>query len=321
MTLALAMCVVAGIVLPHAVHLQRVPPLTAVAVWLGALALRALTCALAVVYLVLFFPAAGPFEALTHWCAHAVLPVLTMHVEGHSIGVVAVVVPGLVLAVSLVSVAVGVARAARALRLLSRRDVLGRGPRGSVVVGGPDIVFAVAGLVHPRIVVSAGALTTLDDDELAAGLDHEQAHIARRHRFVMLLALTLRSVGRFVPGADRAVREVAFHLERDADICALGHCADRLALARVISKAAAVKLPTDGIAMTGLGEAGVQERISQLLETTPRPHGRLAAMVSNGLAVIMAAAVLALAAAVPAAAIEGARQDPHHGHHAHHCTH
>jgi Zn-dependent protease with chaperone function len=234
MTLALAAGVAAGIVLPHLLGLQRVPPLTAVALWLGSLALRAFASALAVVYLVLFLPAAEPFVALTHWCLHAVLPILTMQVEGHSIGDAAVVVPGLVLAVSMISVAVGVARAARAVRRAVRRHVLGSGPRNSLIVGGPDVVLAVAGLARPRIVVSAGALAALDDDELAAGLDHEQAHIARRHRFVMLLAITLRCVGRFLPGADRAVREVAFHLERDADICALRHRTDRLALASVI---------------------------------------------------------------------------------------
>jgi Zn-dependent protease with chaperone function len=317
MTFALAACVAAGIVLPHLLDLQRVPPLTAVAVWLGSLALRAFTCALAVVYLALFLPGAETFAALTNWCLHAVPPVLTMQLEGHSIGDAAVVVPGFLFAASLVSVAVGVARAGRAVRRMIRRHVLARGPRDSLIVGGPDVVFAVAGLARPRIVVSAGALTTLDDDELAAGLDHEQAHIARRHRFVMLLAVTLRSVGRLLPGTDRAVREVAFHLERDADMCALRHRTDRLALASVIYKAATATPPANGVAMIGLGEAGVRERLDQLLETRPRSPGRL----PNLLAVAMTAVALALAAAVPAAAIDGARQDAHHAHHDHHCTH
>ena len=321
MTLALAAGVAAGIVLPHLLDLQRVPPLTAVAVWLGSLALRAFTCALAVVYLVLFLPGVETFEALTHWCLHAVLPVVSMQVEGHSIGDAAVVVPGLLLAASLVSVAVGVVRAARAVRRMVRRHVLGRGPRGSLIVGGPDVVLAVAGLARPRIVVSAGALATLDDDELAAGLDHEQAHIARRHRFVMLLALTLRSIGRLLPGTDGAVRQVAFHLERDADVCALRERTDRLALASVICKAAAARLPTDGVAVAGLGEAGVQERLSQLLDTRPGSPSRFGGLVLNLLAVAITAVVLALAVAVPAVAIDGAREDPHLAHHDHHCAH
>src|SRR5215218_382421 len=48
------------------------------------------------------------------------------------------------------------------------------GPRASVVVGGEPIAMAVAGMSRPRIVVSAGALTALDDAELALSLEHEQ---------------------------------------------------------------------------------------------------------------------------------------------------
>ena len=69
---------------------------------------------------------------------------------------------------------VATVRDARAARRLVAQHAVGLGPRNSLIVGGSDVVFAVAGLVRPRIVVSAGALTSLDDDELAAGLDHEE---------------------------------------------------------------------------------------------------------------------------------------------------
>jgi Zn-dependent protease with chaperone function len=104
----------------------------------------------------------------------------------------------------------------RAARRLLARHSLGTGPRGSVIVGGPEVVLAVAGMARPRVVVSAGALIALDDDELDAALDHEHAHIARRHRFVVLTALVLRAIGRLVPGGGRALAEAGFHLERDA---------------------------------------------------------------------------------------------------------
>jgi Zn-dependent protease with chaperone function len=88
----------------------------------------------------------------------------------------------------------GTIRTAREVRAARRlvRQALDRGPRNSLILGGPEVMFAVAGMAHPRVLVSAGALTALDDNELAAGLDHEQAHIAHRHRFVMLLALGCR---------------------------------------------------------------------------------------------------------------------------------
>jgi Zn-dependent protease with chaperone function len=93
---------------------------------------------------------------------------------------------------------------ADAARQIVAAHAVGLGPRNSLIVGGSDVLFAVAGLIQPRIVVSAGALASLDDDELAAGFDHEAGHIARRHRFVMLLALGLRALGRAVPGSGRA---------------------------------------------------------------------------------------------------------------------
>jgi Zn-dependent protease with chaperone function len=115
--------------------------------------------------------------------------------------------------------------------------VVGAGPRNSLVVSGPEVLFAVAGLARPRIVVS-GALACLDDDELDAALDHEQAHIVRRHRFVMLLAVAFGALGRAIPATARAVRELGFQLERDADRWALLRRNDRLALASVICTAA-----------------------------------------------------------------------------------
>ena len=107
---------------------------------------------------------------------------------------------------SLLSVAIGVARGARAVRRLLARESLGTGPSDSVIVAGHEVMFAAAGLSRPRVVVSAGALLELDDEELAAGLDHERGHIARRHRFLLVFAELCRSIGRAVPGSRYALR-------------------------------------------------------------------------------------------------------------------
>jgi hypothetical protein len=321
MTVALAAIVAAGIALPHVLRLDRVAPVTAIALWLSSLALRALGSALAALYLLLYVPRTNLFDVLTHWCWHAVLPVLTgQHgLDGHSFGDVAVLVPAIVLALSLAWVALKLMRGASHARHLVRRHALGDGPRDSLIVGGPEVVFAVAGFVRPRIVVSAGALTCLDDDELAAALDHEQGHIARRHRFVMLVAVACRAAGRLVPGGARAIHELVFHLERDADRWALGRRHDRFALASVICKAATVGRTADEVALTGLGESGVRRRLGQLLEERPARRRRPAAAALNGLAAGMVACTLVLAAIVPAAAIAGVEHDAHLAHHGHHC--
>jgi hypothetical protein len=323
MMLALAAIVAAGIVLPHLLALRRVPPVTAILLWLSSLALRALACIFAVVYLVWFAPKTNAFDMLTHWCWHAFVPLLSGDhgLEGHSVGDLALLVPALGLTASLLWFAIRMMRAGRAARNLVKRHALGRGPRGSVIVGGPEVAFAVAGVARPRIVVSAGALTSLDDDELAAALDHERAHIARRHRFVMLLGIALRTVGGIVPGGGRALRELSFHLERDADTWTLRRRHDRLALASAICKAANAGHPARNAALTGLGTAGVRERVGQLLEEEPVGRAQPATAAVNGLAVAMTACTLLVAAILPTAAVAGVEHDAHHGHHGQHCQH
>jgi hypothetical protein len=321
MTAALAAITAAGIVLPHVLRLQRVAPVTAIVLWLSSLALRGLASLLAVISLLFFFPRSELFVALTHWCAHVAPPGIRsdLAVEGHGLAALALCVPGIVLAASLISSCVVTLRDARAAGHLVAQHAVGLGPRHSLIVGGSDVLFAAAGLIHPRIVVSAGALASLDDDELAAGLNHEAGHIARRHRFVMLLAVGLRALGRAVPGSGRGVRELAFHLERDADRWALRQQNDRVALASVICKAAT----SDGArppALVGLGDTDVRERLGQVLN---RGSGttRRAGAAFNALATAMVVCTLLVAAVVPAAAVSGAAADAHRGHHRNHCQH
>jgi Zn-dependent protease with chaperone function len=323
MMLALAAIAAAGIAVPHLLRIQRVSAVTAIVLWSSSLALRALVGVLGVVYLLFFLPRTGVFAALTHWCLHTAFPALAdeLEVEGHGLGDLALYVPGAALAGSLVFACISTARKAVAARHLVERHVVGTGPRNSLMVGGHDVLLAVAGLTRPRIVVSAGALASLDDEELCAALDHEQAHIARRHRFIMLAAIALRALGRPLPGTQRAVRELAFHLERDADNWALKHRNDRLALASAICKAAMSTDATRAPAITRLGETGVRERVGQLLDDSPAHGAPTGAAALNGLATAMVACTLMLAAILPTAAVAGTQNDAHGTHHDEHCVH
>ena len=318
MTQALAAVVVTGILLPHVLRLQRVPPITAIVLWLNGLALRALVTVLAAIYVLWFLPRTELFVELSHWCAG--IPVIGhgLHAEGHAVAADALYLPGIALAASLVYDFVRTAREVRAARRLVQNAV-GPGPRNSLVLGGPEVMFAVAGLTHPRVLVSAGALTALDDHELTAALDHEQAHIVHRHRFVMLLALGCRALGRAIPGCDRGIRELTFHLERDADRWALQRHDDRLALASVICKAAGE--PTLPRVMSRLGAVGITERLNQLIDERLLASAGPARAALRTLATLMVLCTLALGALVPAAAVAGAGGHPHRGHHLHHCSH
>jgi hypothetical protein len=305
MIVAVGAMIAAGILFPHVVRLERVSPITAAAMWACSLGLRALAGVFAAIYVVFFLPATEGFGALTHWCLHAVLPLVATHlgVSGHGLGDAAIVMPGVLLAASLASAAFGIARAARAVRRFVLRTAVARGPSDSLIIGGSGVVVAAAGLARPRLVVSAGALTQLDDDELAAGLDHERGHIARRHRYILVAAELCRSVGRVVPGSARAVDQLAFHLERDADRWALRRRHDHLALASAICKAATPRTPASP-AFAALGGGGIPERLDQLTGAV-RPVAGLRATAANGLAAALVVLTLGVAATVPASVQAG----------------
>lgn len=308
MIVAIAVLSVVGLGLPHVLPLERTAPAVAATFWAVALALRALLAIFLALYLAFFLPGTHPFSDLTHWCWDTVLPFLTAHLglDGHKVGDAATILPGFLVMASLGSVVFGVLRAARAVRRLVARHTLGPGPRDSVIVAGGDVMLAAAGLARPRVLVSAGALIELDDDELAAGLDHEQGHIARRHRFLLVFAELCRGVGRFVPGGRRAVRELAFHLERDADEWALRRSHDRVALASAICKSA--EPPSlNSPAAVSLNGAGTKERLDQLIQLPPRTSGAQS-LVLHVLAVALVCATLVLAGLVPSTALAGAER-------------
>jgi hypothetical protein len=309
MTAVLALILAVGIALPHALRLTRSPPAIGIVLWLSSLALRALTSLLAAVYVVLYLPSTALFQALAHWCWHTVLPLLAAHLglDGHRIADAASVAPVLLLLASLLSVGVGVVRAARSVQRLVRRHALKPGPRDTVIVAGEELVLAAAGLRRPRVLVSAGALIALDDDELAAGLDHERGHIARRHRYILLVAQLCLALGRCVPGSRRAMDELAFQLERDADRWSLERHNDRLALARVIAKAARGPVPASSATLAPLGGARVLERVSQLVESNPPPPRRTT-IALRCLAIGMVTLTFTVSAVVPLSLAAGADQ-------------
>lgn len=229
----------AGLLVPHALPLGRVSPRLAAAVWLGALALRALIALIVIAAVVALGPGTDAFAVLTRWCWHLVLPLWPGHVglSGDAFGHVVTLAPAAVLGASALSAAWAVSRAATNVRRLVRDRCVGSGPQQTVILGGRDVLIAAAGLLRPQIVVSAGALTDLDDAELAASIEHERGHVAHRHRYAMLCGQLFRAVSCFLPAGRIALWELAFHLERDADEYALRRSPDRVALATAICKA------------------------------------------------------------------------------------
>lgn len=290
--------------LPELLPQHGLRPLAGIAIWLAALGARALIAVLATVLAVAYLPATQLFAAITKWCLDDVPPFLSSHVglSGHGIGEIALLVPALIVTASLLWASLVIARSVRTAARWLKSSRLGSGPASSVIVSGPEVLVAAAGLRTPRIVVSTGALTHLDEAELDASLKHERGHIDRRHRYAFLIVSLLLGIARFVPGSRRASRHVRFHLERDADEFALRRGADPLALASAICKAARSVAPAP-VAVAQLGGADTASRLRHLLGAQPtnRPLTRwssgTAAIVVVGTVLVFAPLAAGLASA------------------------
>jgi bla regulator protein blaR1 len=266
---ALVAAVLAGIALPHVLQLRRADPATAGVLWGVGLGLRALLVLGTVVGALVLLHPGHLLRAFAEW------PCAGHRMAGHA----AAALGGLALSVSLAFAVVRLAQATLAVRRLVRGS-LGQGPDNSVIVGGEDVVLAAAGLTRPRLLVSAGALAQLDDAELHAALAHEHAHIRRYHRYVLLYGEFCRVLGRPLPGTNHAVRQLRFHLERDADRSAVRSRADRLALASAICKAATGTPARPRL--VPLGGDGTAARVRELLESAPgRASRRLQALAAG----------------------------------------
>lgn len=288
---------------PHALALERVRPVVAVSMWSGALALRAVACVYAALFVILYLPGTAAFAVVSHWCWHGVLPLAMTHlkINGHDLGDAAMLAPASLLVLSLAWGWFGLVRTKRAVRNMVAARRIGDGPGGSLIVGDQQILLGVAGLRRPQVIVSAGALLALEDDELAAGLAHERGHIARHHRPIFVAAEIFGGVARFLPGTRHAQAELLYHLERDADEYALSRHHHPASLAGAICKAAESALGPPAPALA-LGGGDIVRRLHALLDG-PR---RESAGPGPALFVLCLVVVTATAATgLPAAAYAG----------------
>jgi beta-lactamase regulating signal transducer with metallopeptidase domain len=136
----------------------------------------------------------------------------------------------------------------------------------------------------------------MDPEELHASVAHERGHLQRRHRPVLLCASVLSALARTLPGTRTAERELAFHLERDADEFAVRETRDPLALASAICKAAQSRAP----ALAGLvGRGRLTTRLEILVDGAPA-RSKVAERTAAALAALLAAVTLAIATTIPA---------------------
>jgi Peptidase family M48 len=173
---------------------------------------------------------------------------------------------------------------------------------GALVVDHPAAAaYCVPGL-RSAIVISAGALDLLDDDELAAVLAHERAHLRARHDLVLLPFTALLKAFRWSAIARAANAEVALLVEMLADDRARRRRPARelaTALLRVGASGGGVA-PAGALAVAGRAGPGdalngeLAARVTRLL----RPPPAMLFPAKVGIGVLAALIVLAPAAAL-----------------------
>lgn len=292
---AIAVILAAAIAVPHLLPLHAATPGTAAAVWFFALALRALAAVGAAAFVFVYLPQTETFAAAADWCWALVTHHLGL--SGHPLAHAAVVLPALTIACTLLWVLFGLTRAGVALWLLLARRSLGRGPMGSIVVAGGEVMVAATGIGRARVVVSEEALGAMDSDELEASVAHELGHIRRRHRPLLLLASGFGGLARLLPGTRTAQRGLAFSLERDADEYAVRATRDPLALASAICKAARPRMAAPALVALG-GGGRVALRLGYLVGEA-KPGGAVLHRSTQVLAATLAAITFALVVTMP----------------------
>jgi Zn-dependent protease with chaperone function len=154
----------------------------------------------------------------------------TQTLAGHPLAGLGVFnVAGLVWAVALTGRLAGglVSATIRTLRLRARQrrliDLVARpyppSPHARVLDHPAAMAYCLPGL-RPRVVLSAGTLHLLDDQQVAAVLAHEHAHTRARHDLVVLPFRALYSALPWVPWVARAHQAVSMLIEMLADDCA-----------------------------------------------------------------------------------------------------
>jgi Zn-dependent protease with chaperone function len=310
--LLIAGILVSLIALPHLLRLERVAPTSAAAVWFFALCLRALAAVAFATYMLIYLPQTPRFAGFADWCFNVVVPLVSLdvHVPGLRLADGAAVIPTFVLGISLAAAGFHLLRARFYARRLVKQLSIGDGPLGSTVLASEEVLLAVTQLGPPRLLVSGKTLETLDEEELAAGLQHELGHLRRAHRPILLAASVLRALARWQPGAKAAYRELSFSLERDADEYALEQTRNPLALASAICKAALAQ--RDAIPAMGLrGESRVSLRLEYLLAGGRQRAGARVERAAQMLAALMLALVLFMAVAAPVWAMARPGSLPH----------
>jgi Zn-dependent protease with chaperone function len=184
---------------------------------------------------------------------------------------------------------------ARAVRIVGRhtyeRDVV-------VVDAGKPAAYCVSGR-PPAIVVTSGALATLDENQLGAVLAHERAHLTGHHTHLTAALRSLAVVFPRVPLMTQGAAEVSRLLEMCADDAAARQHGRQALLSGLITLAGAAPAPALGAATVA-----VLARAERLI-LPPANRSRARAALTAVLAIIAAGPLITVALAASGALMCG----------------
>jgi Zn-dependent protease with chaperone function len=160
-----------------------------------------------------------------------------------------------------------------------------------IIDGDRPAVYCLPG--RRRIVLTTGALSRLDDGELAAVLAHERAHLSGRHHLVLRLASALEHAFPGVRFFAVAARQVTYLVEVAADDAAVRR-SPRLTVAAALLAVASAGIPAGAL---GAGGSAAAQRIERLIDPPLQHSWVRRAFTYAALATAAALAITALALA------------------------
>lgn len=137
-----------------------------------------------------------------------------------------------------------------------------------------------------RLVLTEAALTDLPDDQLAAVVAHEEAHLRERHDLVLEFFTVLHTATPPLMRTDAALREVALLVEVLADRAARDEVGE-VALGRALVSLAAAATDTDVTPGASAGTGAAAARIRLLAADDPTPWQTLALYVVCAAALVV----------------------------------
>ena len=171
------------------------------------------------------------------------------------------------------------------------------GPDARVLDHPAPVAFCIPG-ARPLLVLSSGIVAELDDDQLAAVVAHERAHLREHHHLLLLPFVAWEAALPVLPAAARAhaaVRELVEMRADDVALRSLRGPAPRRTLAQAIVAAAGSagpgSVPEGALAVGG---GSLRDRVVRLLEP-PQPlpaTGRWTALAAAALLLLAPTALL-----------------------------